>query len=157
VVDGQVVGVDFSPGMLQIARSHVPGARFELGDALNLPYEQAFDLAVSFGAFGHFRVHEQPTLLAGIHRALRPGGRFVFVTSERPGPLHPTAWLYRAFNLVMRVRNRLLQPRFVMYYLNFLLPEAEARLRDAGFQVEVQPLDATGPFRRAKLVIATRV
>ncbi|MEZ4318520.1 MAG: class I SAM-dependent methyltransferase [Myxococcota bacterium] len=157
VLPGRVVGVDWSEGMLGVARRDVPGVEFHQGDALELAYDQEFDLAVSFGAFGHFRVYEQPRLLAGIHRALRPGGRFVFVTSEQPGLFHRTALVYRVFNLVMKVRNRFLKPPFVMYYLNFLLPEAARRLEDAGFRVEVRPLAAEGPFTRARLVVATRV
>ncbi|MCB9673963.1 MAG: class I SAM-dependent methyltransferase [Alphaproteobacteria bacterium] len=156
VLDGRVVGVDWSEGMLEVARRNVPDVTFEQGDAMALPYRESFDVAVSFGAFGHFRVGEQPLLLAGIHRALRPGGRFVFVTSEHPGPFNRTAFVYRVFNWVMKVRNRLLQPPFVMYYLNFLLPEAQQRLEAAGFEVEVRPLSADGPFSRARLVIATK-
>lgn len=155
-VTGSVVGIDSSPGMLAVARANVPEARFDEGDAMDLPYDEAFDLAVCLGAFGHFRVHEQPALLSGIHRALRPGGRFVCVTSEQPAWTSVTAWAYRVFNLVMRVRNRLRRPPFVMYYLNFLLPEAADRLRDAGFHVEVQPLGVKGPYGRARLVIATK-
>lgn len=161
LVDGEVVGIDFSEGMLAVARAQVPGVRFELGDALDLPYVERFDLAVCFGAFGHFRVHEQPALLMGVFRALRPGGRFVFVTSERPAQtglsrVQATVWAYRLFNAVMRVRNRLLQPKFVMYYLNFLLPEARERLEAVGFRVEVRPLGADGPFQRARLVTAIK-
>lgn len=153
---GRVVGFDFSAGMLAQAERAVPDAEFHEGDARALPYHRDFDLAVSFGAFGHFRVHEQPAFLAGIFRALRPGGRFVFITAQQPPLLHPRALVYRAFNLVMRIRNRILKPKFVMYYLNFLLPEAQQRLEDAGFQVTIQDLDAQGPFPRAKLVVATR-
>ncbi len=155
-LDGEVVGVDWSEGMLGVARRNVPGVRFDQGDALALPYTEQFDVAVSFGAFGHFRVDEQPLLLAGIHRALRPGGRFVFVTSEHPDTFDRTALIYKAFNAVMKVRNRLLEPKFVMYYLNFLLPEARERLEAAGFEVTVEPLDAEGPFSRLKLVTARK-
>lgn len=157
VVDGDVVGVDWSDGMLGVARRNVEGVQFEQADVLDLPFENRFDLAVSFGAFGHFRAEtEQPALLAGIHRALRTGGRFVFVTSEHPGAFNGTALVYRAFNLVMKVRNRLIHPPFVMYYLNFLLPEAQERLEEAGFTVQVEPLGVSGPFSRLRLVTATK-
>src|SRR5688500_11418821 len=36
---GEVVGSDFSPGMLERARRKAPELRFEEGDALALPYE----------------------------------------------------------------------------------------------------------------------
>lgn len=156
VTDGRVVGVDFSPAMLEVAEANVQGVEFHEADARALPYDQEFDLAVSFGAFGHFDLHEQPAFLNSIHRALRPGGRFVFITAERPSPLHLRALIYRTFNAVMRLRNLVIKPEFVMYYLNFLLPEAQGRLEAAGFSVEVQPLDAEGPFPQARLVVATK-
>lgn len=155
VVTGDVVGLDFSPGMLAVARASVPEATFVLGDARVLDYDRAFDLVVSFGAFGHITVPEQPAFLQGVFRALRPGGRFVFVTSERPPSMNRTVLAYRVFNAVMRVRNRVRKPAFVMYYLNFLLPDATERLLAAGFEVQVTRV-ATGPFRRAVIVEARR-
>ena len=80
----------------------------------------------------------------------------MFVTSEHPGAFNRTALIYRAFNLVMKVRNRLIHPPFVMYYLNFLLPEAQDRLEAAGFEVAVEPLAVSGPFARLRLVTATK-
>ena len=47
-------------------------------DVRALPFAGAFDLAVSFGAVGHFLPAERPALFAGVHRALRPGGVFAF-------------------------------------------------------------------------------
>src|SRR5690242_4259139 len=55
----RVVGLDFSQGMLTVARQHLadaPGtARFEFvrADALAMPFAAAFDVAVCFGALGH--------------------------------------------------------------------------------------------------------
>ncbi len=43
-------------------------------DVRALPFAGAFDLAVSFGALGHFLPAERPALFAGVYRALRPGG-----------------------------------------------------------------------------------
>jgi ubiquinone/menaquinone biosynthesis C-methylase UbiE len=152
---GDVVGVDFSPGMLAIARRNVPGVRFVKGDARTVRLDRSFEVVTCFGAFGHITVPEQPAFLATVHRALRPGGRFVFVTADRPHPLDRTALVYRGFNAVMRVRNRLVRPPFVMYYLNFLLPDARRRLERAGFAVRATPL-VGGPFRRAFIVEAYR-
>ncbi len=136
------VGIDFSPGMLAVAREQLAGRDVHLvrGDALDLPFGTCFDLVVSFGAIGHFEPHVQPRLFAEIARVLRPGGRFVTLTSERPPPWSRTGWLLRGFNLAMRVRNRLLKPEFVMYYLNFDLPVAIGRLVEAGLDPRVRPL-----------------
>ena len=49
--DGRVVGLDFSPRMLDVARHDHPGLEFIEGDALKLPFEDAsFDAAtIAFG------------------------------------------------------------------------------------------------------------
>ena len=62
------------------------------GDALALPFAPVFDLAVSFGAFGHFLPAERPALFAGVHRALRPGGLFAFPIGAPIPPSSPAWW-----------------------------------------------------------------
>jgi hypothetical protein len=95
-------------------------------------------------------------LVAEIARVLRSGGRFVFVTSYRPPPWSRRYWLARLFNAAMHVRNFLRSPPFIMYYLTFLLPEAETLLRREGLEVEVRGLEFKGPAADLRLVIATR-
>ncbi len=112
-------------------------------------------LAVCFGAFGHVLPQDEPRLIRQIAGALKLGGRFVFVTSEMPPKWSKVYWFNRAFNAVMHLRNWLLKPPFIMYYLTFLLPEVQTLLEDAGFTVEVhQPFEK--PLERLRLVIATR-
>ncbi len=50
--DGEVIGSDFSEGMLELARAKAAGIEFEHGNALSLPYDDdSFDAAtVGFGA-----------------------------------------------------------------------------------------------------------
>jgi demethylmenaquinone methyltransferase / 2-methoxy-6-polyprenyl-1,4-benzoquinol methylase len=81
-----VTGLDFSEGMLAIAREKAPGIRFEQGDALALPYADGeFDAAtVGFCArnFSDLRAG-----LAEMARVTRPGGRVVVLeitTPQRP-------------------------------------------------------------------------
>lgn len=53
-------------------------------DVRALPFAADFDLAVSFGALGHFLPTERPALFRGIHRTLRPGGVFAIPIGEPP-------------------------------------------------------------------------
>jgi len=69
------MGVDFSTGMLAQARRARLGAGWVRADARALPC-RGFDLAVSFGALGHFLRAERPALFAGVDNALRLGRVF---------------------------------------------------------------------------------
>lgn len=155
----RVTGVDFSAGMLAEAKAAVadggamaegsggPSVEWVRADARALPFAGAFDLAVSFGAFGHFLPAERPQLFAGVHEALRPGGVFAFPIGA-PQPLtSPLYWTLLGFDGVMRVRNLLWRPPFVMYYRTFPLREVREDLVRAGFTVRLHPLEEFG--RRA--------
>jgi SAM-dependent methyltransferase len=151
----RVVGLDVSRGMLETGRSALgPGFNWVRGDALAPPLAAAFDVAVSFGAFGHILERDQARFVRGVAGLLRPGGRFVFVTSTMPSLWSPGHWIARGFNAAMRVRNLLVSPQFVMYYLTFLLPEASRLLAEAGLVVDVRPLVPAGPLARLLLVTA---
>jgi SAM-dependent methyltransferase len=141
---GPVTGVDFSAGMLAQARQAHPGAEWVRADARALPFDETFDLAVSFGALGHFLPAERPALFAGVYRALRPGGIFAFPVA---GPLPVTSggyWALLGFDLAMRVRNAVWRPPFVMYYRTGPLPAVRRDLAAAGFTVRTVPLTALG-------------
>jgi len=156
------VGVDFSPGMLVQARQRLavaPGSvqpEWVEADVLTLTYREEFDLVTCFGALGHILPEDHLPFLRMIHAALRPGGRFLFVTGYPPSPLSIRGLVLRTFNAVMRVRNALLRPPFIMYYLMFLLPGIVPVLEAQGFQVEVRAGLFPHPFESYHLVIATR-
>lgn len=155
----RVVGVDFSAGMLAQARHNLqaaPGqAPLELrqADVLALQLRDEFDLVTIFGGLGHFLPRQQAELLGVVQRALRPAGRFAFISAPHPPLLSHEHLQARAFNAAMHLRNALWRPPFIMCYLTFLLPQAQLALERRGFSVRVTPL---GSFARAKLVIATR-
>lgn len=158
-----VVGLDFSEGMLAEAERRLAGApgtaemRFVRADALAIPFASgAFDLATCFGALGHIPREEEPAFAREVHRILRPGGRFVFATSTMPSVVSPGRWIARGFNAAMHVRNAVKSPPFVMFYLTFLLPGIGRTLETAGFSVEVEEGLFAGPFRRLRLVTATK-
>jgi trans-aconitate methyltransferase len=70
-----VTGVDNSPAMLEAA--HTRGLNVELHSADALPYENQFDAVFSNAALHWLPAAKHPAILTGIHRALRPTGRFV--------------------------------------------------------------------------------
>jgi ubiquinone/menaquinone biosynthesis C-methylase UbiE len=144
VCQGPVTGVDFSSGMLAQARRTHPDGEWVRADARALPFAGAFDLAVSFGALGHFLPAERPALFAGVYRALRPGGVLAIPVG---GPLPVTSvgyWSLLGFDTVMRVRNALWHPAFVMYYRTCPLGAVRRDLTAAGFTVTTVPLTALG-------------
>ena len=111
VCQGPVAGTDFSAGMLAQARSVHPDASWVRADARALPFAGAFDLAVSFGAYGHFLPAMRPVLFAGVRRALRPGGLFAFPAFELPPATSRWYWALLGFDLAMRARNAVWRPR----------------------------------------------
>jgi ubiquinone/menaquinone biosynthesis C-methylase UbiE len=158
----RVVGLDFSRGMLEVCRQRTAAASGEAalelvrGEALAMPFGPEFDLAVCFGAFGHILARDEPRFVREVARVLKPGGRFVFVTSYRPPCWSLSYWVSKLFNGAMHLRNWLIAPPFIMYYLTFLLPGVERLLREAGFQVELRDLGIPWPWSIYRLVIATR-
>jgi ubiquinone/menaquinone biosynthesis C-methylase UbiE len=137
---GSVTGADFSAGMLAQARRAHPGAGWVRADARALPFAGAFDLAVSFGALGHFLPAERPALFAGVHRALRPGGVFGVPVVAPPPISSGRYWALLGFDLAMRIRNALWRPPFVMYYRTCPLQAFRNDLTASAFTVTTLPL-----------------
>ncbi|MDF2693750.1 MAG: hypothetical protein K0S65_2133 [Labilithrix sp.] len=158
----RVVGIDFSAGMLREAERRLadaPGdARVELvrGDALALPFDAEMDVVTCVGAFGHVLATDEDRFVAGIARALAPGGRFVFATGRPPRVRDAWFWMAHGFNVAMRVRNAILKPPFIMYYLTFLWPSVRPLLERHGLDVEVHEGRCPAPYERVVIVTARK-
>lgn len=88
-----VVAMDFSERMLEIARTKAPGIRFEAGNALALPYADGEFDAVTVG-FGARNFSDLARGLREMARVTRPGGRVVVLeitTPQKP----PLSWFFR--------------------------------------------------------------
>lgn len=86
----EVVGCDFSRGMLQRAVGRGPAVRWVQGDALHLPFaDSIFDAAYCTEAFHWFP--DPDAALRELHRVLCPGGPLL-VALVNP----PVEWLSRA-------------------------------------------------------------
>ena len=82
-----VVGLDFSPRMLERARRKAPELEWIQGDLLELPFEDASFDAATVG-FGVRNVADLERGLAELRRVLKPGGRVGILEITRPrGPL----------------------------------------------------------------------
>ena len=144
VCQGRITGVDFSPGMLTQARRAHPDAMWVRADARALPFAEDFDLAVTFGALGHFLPTERPALFRGVYSALRPGGLFAFPIGAPPPLTSISHWAMLGFDLAMRVRNAVWRPPFVMYYRTSPLFAVCEDLTAAGFTALAVPLTGLG-------------
>jgi len=103
---GEVIGSDFSAGMLDRARAKASGIRWELGNALALPYPDGeFDAAtVGFGARNFSDLRQG---LSEMARVVRPGGRVVVleITTPQAPPLSTffSLWFDRIVPLAGRL------------------------------------------------------
>jgi demethylmenaquinone methyltransferase / 2-methoxy-6-polyprenyl-1,4-benzoquinol methylase len=138
----EVVGADFSDGMLERARAKAagrPSVRFEHADALALPYDDAsFDAAtVGFGArnFGDLERG-----LAEMVRVVRPGGRVVILEITTPTRPPLSTFFSLWFDRVVPLLGRFAADPEAYEYLprsvkRFPGPERLAGLlRDAGLE-----------------------
>lgn len=154
-----VTGLDFTPQMLAIARTHrlrprnsksatSPVIRYVLGDAMKLPFpDSSFDV-ISI-AFGIRNVADPARALGEFRRALRPGGRLVVLEFGRPR-IAPVAWVNDFYCRVIMPRTATLisgDTSGAYRYLprsidTFLTAQAMAEaIRAAGFErVEMRPL-----------------
>jgi demethylmenaquinone methyltransferase / 2-methoxy-6-polyprenyl-1,4-benzoquinol methylase len=80
---GRVVGTDFVPEMLELARLKASDIEFEVADVTRLPYgEAAFDVASI--SFGIRNVNEPRKGIAEMARVVRSGGRVIVLEFGQP-------------------------------------------------------------------------
>lgn len=85
---GRVVGVDFSPGMLRVARRKtrcIPGVYLVEADAGDLPFAGgSFDAVTCSHAFYELKGATRERALSEIVRVLKPNGVFLMMEHDRP-------------------------------------------------------------------------
>jgi len=141
---GRVIGIDFSPGMLELARAREPEVEFRQGDVSRLTEADASVDAVTIG-FGLRNLVNRDAALREMRRVLRPGGRLVVLEFAPPtGPLMAAYRFYLGRVMPAVVRLSSTNESNAYRYLaetvsNFPQPAALARdLEAIGFEVEVQ-------------------
>lgn len=99
---GNVVGTDFTPEMIDLARLKEPGIEFEVADVTRLPFADAtFD--ISSIAFGIRNVNDPRRGIAEMARVVRGGGRVIVLEFGRPRNA--------AFRAAYDLYSRLILPR----------------------------------------------
>jgi demethylmenaquinone methyltransferase/2-methoxy-6-polyprenyl-1,4-benzoquinol methylase len=81
--EGRVVGTDFTPEMIALARAKAQNITFEVADVTALPYDDASFDAASI-AFGIRNVGDPVKGIAEMARVVKPGGRVVVVEFGKP-------------------------------------------------------------------------
>jgi demethylmenaquinone methyltransferase/2-methoxy-6-polyprenyl-1,4-benzoquinol methylase len=83
VQSGRVVGTDFVPEMIELARKKSPAIEFEVADVTNLPYaDDTFDVASI--AFGIRNVGDPRRGVAELARVVKKGGRVIVLEFGQP-------------------------------------------------------------------------
>src|ERR1700722_8846655 len=121
-----VVGVDTSPQMVAAAKERGGDARCVSGEAL--PFDRQFDAVFSNAALHWMR--DQDAVFQGVHRALKPGGRFV----AECGGQGNIAAIRVALLAVLTPRG--ISPERVESNRFFSPAEYRARLQSHGFLVD---------------------
>ena len=102
VLDGRVVGTDFVPEMLEIARTKTSAITFETADVTSLPYaDGTFD--ISSISFGIRNVSDPQRGVSELARVVRSGGRVIILEFGQPGN--------RAFRALYDFYRRAILPR----------------------------------------------
>jgi SAM-dependent methyltransferase len=100
-----VVGVDLSAGMLQVARAGNPGIRYERADVRALPFpDDALGAAVAFYSLIH--LDDLAPALTELHRVIRSGGVLCIALHEGEGARHRDEWYGRAIDLTVQLWPR---------------------------------------------------
>lgn len=125
----EVLGIDGAPEMVARASTMNPGLSFTIGDAHDFSTSEPFD-AVASNAALHWMTRDPDAVIARVHAALRPGGRFV----GELGGAGNCAELIAAMQTAWRVFG-LGEPELPWY---FPTPaEYAARLEDGGFTIRL--------------------
>jgi demethylmenaquinone methyltransferase / 2-methoxy-6-polyprenyl-1,4-benzoquinol methylase len=114
--EGEAVGCDCSPEMLERARVKALVLRFELGDALALDYvDGEFDAATV--GFGVRNFADLERGLREMVRVVRPGGRVVILEFTRPQSEPLSSFFSLWFDRAVPLLGRLVGQRSAYGYL----------------------------------------
>jgi SAM-dependent methyltransferase len=155
----RLVGSELHEEGLEVARARVPDAELVQLDVLQMPFAEEFDVVGAFDVLEH--VDDDVGALAGMRRAVRPGGGVLLLV-----PQHPWLWStaddvarhvrrYRRRELTGKVADAGLEVVRATSFVSSLLPVMAAsrvvqRLRRSAYdpRAELVPGLANRPFER---------
>lgn len=142
---GQVIGIDFTPEMLEIARHRAARSgreaiEYRQGDATSLDLESDSADVISI-AFGIRNVNDPAQALSEFRRVLKPGGRLLILEFSEPSNplLRMLNRLYvqriMPFSASLLARDRSGAYRYLPRSIRTFLPrgDLERAIREAGF------------------------
>lgn len=80
-----VLGVDASVAMIEIARARFPATRFEVCDMRELNPGRRFNAVIAWHSLFHLAPGDQRTMFATLARYLHPGGLLMFTSGSEAG------------------------------------------------------------------------
>jgi ubiquinone/menaquinone biosynthesis C-methylase UbiE len=93
---GEIIGLDQSASMLELARAKVPEGRFVKGDALELPFaDDSFERVLTSFFYGHLEEDDRDAFL---REARRVAAELVVVDSALHDGVEPVEWQERILN-----------------------------------------------------------
>jgi demethylmenaquinone methyltransferase / 2-methoxy-6-polyprenyl-1,4-benzoquinol methylase len=128
----KVTGIDFSPGMLRLAREKTRGKKASAihllaGDALALPFGAASFHAVTI-AFGIRNIQDKAGAMNAFYESLLPGGMVLVLELATPKKTHLRDAYLAYFQRVLPIIGRLFSKHSFAYSY---LPESVARFPTA--------------------------
>ncbi|HEU5290850.1 MAG TPA: class I SAM-dependent methyltransferase [Cyclobacteriaceae bacterium] len=120
-----IIGVDFSPVMIEQAKKNCPATRFYCGDISTLNIEAPVDVIICALVIGH--IENISTLFANFSDVLKPGGQLILTD------FHPVLTMQNARRTFKNLKTD--QVIEIKHYLH-TLEEIKSLLGSAGFSID---------------------
>lgn len=78
------IGIDYSDGMLSVARELLPDAQFIHADASEFNYPEGLDIVCAFASVLHLDKDRLTTVFDKVHKSLNSSGLFYISTKTKP-------------------------------------------------------------------------